>query len=150
MIGDMPSRDPQLDELRAVLDAALTGRATLAPNDVRRLISSWELMRRALADAPPPKLAIDSHEVPHTIWYRGERKQALDALAAGTVLDGIEAMPAGAASPEEIRRDHRSRVEAARALTRSWEAAHGPLPANGAQPARAAGGRPGRAPRGRR
>jgi hypothetical protein len=86
-------------------------------------------MRRTLADAPPPKLAIDSHEVPHTIWYRGDRKQALDALADGTMLDGIDAMPAGAASPDEIRRDNRSRVEAARALARSWEAAHGPLPA---------------------
>jgi hypothetical protein len=37
----MPSRDPELAELRAVLDAALTGRATLGPQDVRRLISSW-------------------------------------------------------------------------------------------------------------
>ncbi|HEX2103593.1 MAG TPA: hypothetical protein VHF51_08065 [Solirubrobacteraceae bacterium] len=87
-------------------------------------------MRRALAGAPPPQLAIDSHELPHTIWYRGDRKQALDALADGTILERIDGMPAGAASPDAIRRDHRSRVEAARALGRSWEAAHGPLPAS--------------------
>jgi hypothetical protein len=132
----MRRADPNLDQLRAVLDAALTGRATLGPNDVRRLISSWELMRRALADAPPPQLAIDSHELPHTIWYRGDRRQALDALADGTLLEGIDAAPAGSAAPEEIRRDHRSRVEAARALTRRWEAAHGPLPPADAAPAR--------------
>jgi hypothetical protein len=127
----MPVPDPKLDELRAVLDAALTGRATLGPQDVRRLISSWELMRRALADVPPPKLAIDSHEVPHTIWYRGDRRQALEALGDGTILAGIDATPADGTSPDEIRRDNRSRVEAARALARSWEAAHGPLPATG-------------------
>jgi hypothetical protein len=150
MIGGMPVSDPQLDELRAVLDAALTGRATLGPQDVRRLISSWELMRRALADAPPPKLAIDSHEVPHTIWYRGDRRQALDALADGTVLAEIDA-PAGATSPDEIRRDHRSRVEAARALARSWEAAHGPLPDTGTGSAgRAPAGAPGGRGSGRR
>jgi hypothetical protein len=130
----MPSRDPNLDQLRAVLDAALTGRATLGPNDVRRLISSWELMRRALADAPPPQLAIDSHELPHTLWYRGDRRQALDALADGTMLDGIDAAIEPAPT-EEVRRDHHSRVEAARALTRSWEAAHGPGPPAGAAPA---------------
>jgi hypothetical protein len=131
----MRSADPNLDQLRAVLDAALTGRAILGPNDVRRLISSWELMRRALADAPPPQLAIDSHELPHTIWYRGDRREALDALADGTLLESIDAAPAGSAAPEEIRRDHRSRVEAARALARSWEAAHGPLPPTDAAPA---------------
>jgi hypothetical protein len=136
MIRDVPSRDPKLDELRAVLDAALTGRATLGPDDVRRLISSWELMRRALDGAPPPRLALDSHELPHTIWYRGDRKQALDALGDGTLLGGIDATPAHATSPEEIHRDHRSRVDAARALAESWEAAHGPLPATGANSGR--------------
>jgi len=79
----MPSPDPTLDDLRA----ALTGRAVLRPEDVRRLISSWKLMRRALADAPPPKLALDSHEVPYTIWFRGDRRHALDALGDGTVLE---------------------------------------------------------------
>jgi len=110
---------------------------------VRRLISSWELMRRALADAPPPKLAIDSHELPHTLWYRGDRKHALDALADGTVLAGIDAVPADGTAPEEVRRDHNTRIEAARALTRSWEAAHGPLPPQGrpAVPAVPAAGR---------
>jgi len=131
----MRSADANLDQLRAVLDGVLTGRATLGPNDVRRLISSWELMRRALAGAPPPQLAIDSHELPHTIWYRGDRRQALDALADGMVLEGIDAAPGGSVSPDEIHRDHRSQVEAARALARSWEAAHGPLPPTGAAPA---------------
>ena len=83
----MPRPDPTLDDLRAALDAALTGRAVLRPEDVRRLISSWELMRRALADAPPPKLALDSHEVPYTMWFRGDRRHALDALGDGTVLE---------------------------------------------------------------
>jgi hypothetical protein len=36
----MPSRDAKHGELRAVLDAALAGQATLGANDVRRLISS--------------------------------------------------------------------------------------------------------------
>jgi hypothetical protein len=134
----MPSRNPKLDQLRTVLDAALTGRATLGPNDVRRLISSWELMRRALDEAPPPQLAIDSHELPHTIWYRGDRRQALDALLEGALLGGIDAAPAEATSPDEVRQDHHSRVEAARALTRSWEAAHGPLPPVGTAPAQPA------------
>jgi hypothetical protein len=120
----MPSRDPKLDELRAVL----TGRATLGPADVRRLISSWELMRRALASVPPPKLAIDSHEVPHTIWYRGDRRVALEALGDGTRLEHIDAAAGDAPSPDEIRSEHRSTVAAARALAASWEAAHGPLP----------------------
>src|SRR4051812_17492151 len=91
IIEGMPSPDSKLEELRSVLDAALTGRATLGPADVRRLISSWELMRRALDGAPPPKLAIDSHEVPHTIWFRVDRRVALEALADGTVLEGIDA-----------------------------------------------------------
>jgi hypothetical protein len=144
----MPSRDPKVEELRAVLDAVLAGRANLGSADVRRLISSWELMRRALADAPPPKLAIDSHELPHTLWFRGGRRQALDALAEGTILEAIDATPADAMSPEEIRREHRSRVEAARALAQSWEAAHGPLPtqdpSSGRPAGRTSGRRPGR------
>jgi hypothetical protein len=127
----MPPRDPQLEQLRTVLDAVLTGRATLAPADLRRLISSWELMRRALSSAPPPKLAIDSHEIPHTIWYRGDRRQALEALRDGTVLDGIDGLASDPLSPDALREQHLSNVEAARALAQSWEAAHGPLPGAG-------------------
>jgi hypothetical protein len=128
------SRDAALDELRAVLDAVLTGRANLGDGDVRRLVSSWELMRRALADAPPPRLAIDAPELPHTVWYRGDRKLALDALDDGTVLDGIDAVPAETVSPDSIRAQNRSSVEAVRALAASWEAAHGPLPPPGREP----------------
>jgi hypothetical protein len=142
MTRAMRGGDPKLDDLRAVLDAALAGRVVLATDDVRRLISSWELMRRALVAAPPPKLALDSHEVPHTIWYRGDRRAALEALAGGTVLDGIDAAPldpsrSQASTPDQIDAEHRRSVAAARALAASWEAVHGPLP----NPKRSRGGR---------
>jgi hypothetical protein len=124
----MSLRDTKLDELRAVLDAALAGEVTLGSADVRRLISSWELMRRALVAAPPPKLALDSHELPHTIWFRGDRRAALEALPDGTMLERIDAAPGDVPSPDVIRAEHRESVAAARALAASWEAAHGPLP----------------------
>jgi hypothetical protein len=123
----MPRQDPALDELRARLDTVLTGQATLTDEDLRALISSWELMRRALHAVPAPQLAIDSHEVPHTIWYRGDRRQALDAATDGTLLANIDAPPAQLPAPEEVVDEHQRRLEAARALAAHWEAHHGPL-----------------------
>jgi hypothetical protein len=123
----MPRQDPALDELRARLDAVLTGRATLTDDELRALISSWELMRRALHAVPPPQLAIDSHEVPHTIWYRGDRRHALEAATDGTLLAHIDAPPAQPPSPQEVVDEHQLRLEAARALAAHWEAHHGPL-----------------------
>jgi hypothetical protein len=123
----MPRQDPALDELRARLDAVLTGEATLTDEDLRTLVSSWELMRRALDTVPAPQLAIDSHEVPHTLWYRGDRRQALEAAVDGTYLEHIDAPPKQAAAAEAILDEHQQRIEAARALTAHWEAHHGPL-----------------------
>jgi hypothetical protein len=122
----MPRQDPALDALRARLDAALTGRAALTEEDLRALISSWELMRRALDTVPPPQLAIDSHEIPHTIWYRGDRRQALDAATGPTRLEHIDAQPTRPA-PAEVLDEHQRTLEAARALAAHWEAHHGPL-----------------------
>src|SRR3954468_22334539 len=98
----MPRPDPALDALRARLDAALTGKATLADDDLRTLISSWELMRRALDAVPSPQLAIDSHELPHTLWYRGDRRQALEAAVDGTYLEHIDAPSKQAPAAEAI------------------------------------------------
>jgi hypothetical protein len=123
----MPRQDPALDELRARLDAVLAGQATLTDEDLRTLISSWELMRRALDAVPAPQLAIDSHEVPHTIWYRGDRRHALDAATDGTSLERIDAPPQRAPAPEDVIDEQRRTREAARALTAHWEARHGPL-----------------------
>jgi hypothetical protein len=124
----MPSQDLTADELRARLDAVLTGEATLTDEDLRTLISSWELMRRALHAVPSPQLAIDSHEVPHTIWYRGDRRQALEAATDGTLLEHIDAPPAQPATSEEVVDERQRTREAARALAAHWEAHHGPLP----------------------
>jgi hypothetical protein len=123
----MPRQDPALNDLRARLDAVLTGQATLTHDDLRALISSWELMRRALHAVPAPQLAIDSHEVPHTIWYRGDRRQALEAGTDGTLLAHIDAPPSRPPAPEEVLDEHQRTLEAARALTAHWEAHHGPL-----------------------
>jgi hypothetical protein len=123
----MPRQDPALDALRSRLDAALTGQATLADDDLRTLISSWELMRRALDEVPSPQLAIDSHELPHTLWYRSDRRQALDAATDGTLLAHIDAPPAQAAVAEEVLDEHQRTRQAARALAEHWEAHHGPL-----------------------
>jgi hypothetical protein len=120
-------QDPALDDLRARLDAVLTGQATPTDEDLRALISSWELMRRALQDVPPPQLAIDSHEIPHTIWYRGDRRQALDAATDGSFLEHIDAAPKQPPAPEEILDEHQRTLAAARALTAHWETHHGPL-----------------------
>jgi hypothetical protein len=123
----MPRQDSALEALRARLQAALTGQATLTENDLRTLISSWELMRRALDTVPAPQLAIDSHEVPHTIWYRGDRRQALEAATDGTLLAHIDAPPARPPAPEEVLDEHQRTLDAARALAAHWEAHHGPL-----------------------
>jgi hypothetical protein len=123
----MLRQDPALDDLRARLDAVLSGQATLTEDDLRALISSWELMRRALGAVPPPQLALDSHEVPHTIWYRGDRRQALDAATDGTFLEHIDAAPKQPPAPEEVLDEHQRTLEAARALAAHWEAHHGPL-----------------------
>ena len=124
----MARQDPALDELRARLDAALTSQATLTEEDLRALISSWELMRRALNAVPAPQLAIDSYELPHTIWYRGDRRQALEAAVDGTYLEHIDAAPKQAPAAEEVLDEHQQRIQAARALAAHWEAHHGPLP----------------------
>ena len=123
----MPRQDPALDQLRARLGAVLTGEAALTEQDLRTLISSWELMRRALNAVPAPQLAIDSHEVPHTIWYRGDRRQALDAATDGSFLEHMDAAPKQPPAPEEVLDEHQRTLEAARALTAHWEAHHGPL-----------------------
>jgi len=123
----MPRQDPALEDLRTRLDAVLTGQATLNDEDLHSLISSWELMRRALDAVPPPQLAIDSHEVPHTIWYRGDRRQALDAPSDGTFLEHIDASPKQPPAPEEVLDEHQRTLDAARALAAHWEAHHGPL-----------------------
>jgi hypothetical protein len=123
----MPRQDTELDALRARLDAVLTGQESLSDEDLRTLISSWELMRRALNDVPSPQLAIDSHEVPHTLWYRGDRRVALDAATDGTLLEHIDAPPAQPAAPDVVLDEHQRTREAARALAATWEAHHGPL-----------------------
>jgi len=123
----MPRQDPALDALRARLDAALSGQATLTEEDLHALIGSWELMRRALETVPPPQLAIDSHEIPHTIWYRGDRRQALEAATDGTRLEHIDGRPAQPPAPAQALDEHHRTLEAARALAAHWEAHHGPL-----------------------
>jgi hypothetical protein len=123
----MRRQAPPLDDLRARLDAVLTGQATPTGEDLRALISSWELMRRALDSVPAPQLAIDSHELPHTIWYRGDRRQALDAATDGTYLEHIDAPPKQAPAADEVLDEHQQRIQAARALAAHWEAHHGPL-----------------------
>jgi hypothetical protein len=123
----MARQEPALDALRARLDAVLGGRAALSDEDLRTLISSWELMRRALNDVPSPQLATDSHELPHTLWYRGDRRVALEAATDGTFLDHIDAPPAQLAAPEDVHDEHKRSIEAARALAATWEAHHGPL-----------------------
>jgi hypothetical protein len=123
----MPRQDPALAALRARLDAVLTGQASLSDEDLRTLIGSWELMRRALNDVPSPQLAIDSHELPHTLWYRGDRRVALEAATDGTYLEHIDAPPAQPAAPGEVLDEHQRTLEAARALAATWEAHHGPL-----------------------
>ncbi|MEA2271053.1 MAG: hypothetical protein QOD55_882 [Solirubrobacteraceae bacterium] len=124
----MPAPDPALEALRVRLDAALTGRERLGAEDLRALISSWELMRRALSNAPPPQLAIDTHEVPHTLWYRGGRRAALDAATDGTVLEGIDGRPQQPAVAESVEEEQERKMRAARDLAANWEAHHGPLP----------------------
>ena len=123
----MSRQDPLLDALRARLDAVLTRQESLSDEELRTLISSWELMRRALNDVPSPQLATDSHELPHTLWYRGDRRVALDAATDGTSLEHIDAPPAQPAAPEDVLEEHRRTREAARALAATWEAHHGPI-----------------------
>jgi hypothetical protein len=76
---------------------------------------------------PAPQLAIDSHEIPHTIWYRGDRRQALEAATDGTLLEHIDAPPARPPGREEVVDEHQRTLEAARALAAHWEVHHGPL-----------------------
>ena len=80
-------------------------------------------------DVPAPMLATDSHELPHTIWYRGDRRRALDSTTDGTRLEQIDAPPAAPSEPhEDVRAEHARTLEAARALAARWEEHHGPLP----------------------
>jgi hypothetical protein len=110
--------DPELQALRARLNATVADGQTLAGEDLYRLIVSWELMRRALTDAPPPPMAVEVHELPHTAWYRRDRRAALDAAIDGTTLADLDAVPELPDDNAHARadRERESSLQAAREL----------------------------------